>query len=656
MASSKYADDIEALRLYGDPTISVEEKIRRLSEPDQRIALADNAGAGGGSSASDVPRENPGFGGGGAPSGSVTAPTSVQQPAEAPGGLPPTAGDIQADPTLSPVEKSQIAERNAAAVPPLAAPTGETKLTGAAEGETPRGPGDYRSALRMFQGGGAGGRAPVPTETIRQEEQIARGSLDQGQNAEITQAQEAADNAGLQAATAQVGLDQSAAQIQIAAQEQAQREREALTAIRAEAVKKMQGLRDKQDRITEELAKTEMANSDIWAGQSFGEQFQTALSGVLYALGGNDPIKLVNALTEREVNRQAQQIKAKMGAANAYGTIMERAMANYGDIELAKKQTVVDILGKAELETQKMMVPGLSEIQMRKLQAQAEQLHAQRMTAEADRDKSLGDKVTQSTAVQFVQARKAAQAPVPQAQSGAIPARGGAPGAVRPAQAQAPGNPDDAVRRGQELWEQGHPREALAQLPPAVRAGVEAQAKRSQKGLGAGATHEDALAFALNDALGWQVPAAFIPQSARDKLVTLPGGKWAYAASAEQAKTIQAGLTADNSLISTYGLLLNLAKKPSSKWSPAERERLKTFSTMIKPALSVSNGQGALSQDEQVMYDAPSGGDINKFEDWLLGTGAAAAEAGLQVAKARRRQKMTPLSRDPYDMVPVGAD
>jgi len=50
---------------------------------------------------------------------------------------------------------------------------------------------------------------------------------------------------------------------------------------------------------------------------------------------------MANALIQREHQRQVNILDQKRGAINAYGSVIERAMANYGDFELANKQAEV---------------------------------------------------------------------------------------------------------------------------------------------------------------------------------------------------------------------------------------------------------------------------------------------------------------------------
>lgn len=705
-----YADEREALRIYSDPMISPEEKIRLLSQapandgPDLRTAERtidlDKPGA----QVTDAPREVPGAappvqsmsaeeaaqaGQAGAEAARHGAPESMserdkQNLDRSLSASTPSAGAQVADEQarlddlhrrgqiLDSEYEQKTAQNNGQGITvvPTSAGGAITPVSYDPNAEASvqqRGPGDYRSALRLFPTGG--GKA-VPQEQVRIEEQRQQGTLNPEQAADLYQAKEGADQANIEAATIRAGIEENAAKVQIAAQEDAQRERDNAASIQRAALARAQTYRDKQDRVSQEIANTDPEHADLWAGKDFGSKLLSALSVGLYGLGGGDSMAMVKSLAQREADRQARVLQAKQGAVNAYGTIIERAMANYQDADLAKKQTIVDILGKAELETQKLAQPGMSDIALKKIQAQAEQLRAARLEEQASLDQKLGDKVTTATTIQFARAHQAAQAQraaaVPAAAPpGSIPARGGAvrtvsavPGTVSgtpPTPAARPASPEEAIAQGQQLWESGHPREALALLPPAVRAGVAAQARRSKKGLGEGATDEDALAYALNDALHWQVPAEFVPQSARAKMVTLPGGTHGFVGNAAEVEPMQKALDADKALISTYGLLLNLAKKPSSAWSPEDRTKLKGYSTLIKPALSVSNGQGALSEPEQELYNAVSGGDINGFQDWLVGTGKAAAQAGLDVARTRMRARMQSISKDPFDVVPLGA-
>ena len=68
---------------------------------------------------------------------------------------------------------------------------------------------------------------------------------------------------------------------------------------------------------------------------------------------------------------------------------------------------------------------------------------------------------------------------------------------------------------------------------------------------------------------------------------------------------------------------------------------------------SVSLGQGAMSTEEQTLYNGVSGGDINSIKDFMLGTGKAMAAQALQIARSRIRARARSLSRDPFDSIPL---
>lgn len=420
--------DLDAIRIYADPTLTPREKIARITGvalPDQRLALAP----------SNTPEARPDASGvGGA--GNTPPPTypagGAAPSVPSPGGGESTAGNVPANAPPTYVRPpGPDPERTA---PPVEAP--ETALfeggpAGGSEIE-PVDPGDFRAfARRSLLLGGAPGAPPKPTEQVREETQMQAGGLSPEAFAELLAQQELADWHTMQAATKQAGLDAEAGQIRLAAEERAQQERMALETVRSQTLERVARLRERQNEISEQIAATDPVEPSLWAGKSFGEKLLTALSVGMVALGAGaarDPkmgAETIRAMANREVDRQARFLAAKRGQLDALGTVLERHMANFGDVEIAKRAAIVDILGKAEFEVQRLANdPRNAQIRSHALMAQAAELRAQRQREQAALQTELGNKVTVATARQFVRERLPDMPPPvpPVAQPGTGPA------------------------------------------------------------------------------------------------------------------------------------------------------------------------------------------------------------------------------------------
>lgn len=690
---ARYNDDLEALRTWADPSIPHDEKLALLGmgAPLSSRATAQNAGGASGDSRSDVPDPVPGMEQGGAPNYTQRAPTSVQDPTLAPGGLPPTSAQIASDATLAPVQREQAIERNAAAAQPAAVPGAKPVANTPLEGSDDARPGeDPRLALMAWRGMTPGGAAPKPTEQVREETQVQRGGLTPEMAGEYMQAREQADYAALDTQRQQLELEQRQQAAQLRAAEAAQAERDDLERIRTLGMQRAQDLMKRQDEISREVAQMPPVEPSLYAGKNFGESLLTALSLMAFGAGAGathtsgEIVPLAQSLANREVDKQARLVAAKRGQIDAFGSILERHMANLKDIELAKRATVADILGIGEMQSMKLAQQSAQPLAQQKLAQQAAALKAARLQEMAQLQAQLGDKVMQQTSLAYIRERqKAAQAQplglaapappgAPSAPSNApidassplsgeeldsLPGAPQAPGAPGGASPQAPAPPAvaAALQSGAELWSKGHVTQALASLPPTIARAVEAQAQRLLKNesIGKGANREDALAWSLNSLLGWPVPQNMVPASARDRSIVLPGGKVAFAPSGEAANDIRKKVEADSKLMGMYQQLINIAQKPAAKWSPEDRTTVETFHSVIMPALAVSLGQGALADAEAERYKGPSGGDVNSWKDFLMGTGVTAAKAGLQMVRTIYRGRLEQLSSSPFDHKPM---
>lgn len=681
--------DRDLLRIYADPSLSPADKQRLLGGesgipmpaplPPEVAGLPAGAvagpggGAGGTSGANDTgpgnapaPVQNSGSGGASSMdsvSGSQTGVVGGGADIPVTGAnSEPSADDRrkQLASTLSPNDLEAAKAEHPELFPPAPAP-GDTTLASTGTPAAPGG-GDYRGALRLMTPTGG---AAVPMDHVQQSTSVTGSSVDPGQIAALGEAQQKRDADAMQAQIAEARIAQQSGDVQLAAERSAQAEKTALAATREKALARADQILARQDQISEEIVNTKPLEPGLMASKNFGDALFTVVSLAFSGLAANGPNDIrgaVEKLANSEVNQQQRELEKKRGDVSVLGNLYERHLANLKDHELAKTATIADIYGRAQAEIQQMIQQNgqaPDSLVNRKLQAQASALGAQRAEYMTNVQAKLGPQVQQQEAVSFVRKHvepKAAPlgapgaAPVPGAPRPAGPAPAASSSAVRE-----PKNAEEALNHAAELWNSGKPREALALLPPTVKAAVMAQAARSQKGLGEGATKEDALAYALHDMSNgqFQIPPSFIPQSAREKLVQIPGGAQGFAASKSQADKLQGEFNADQSLVSAYSQLEQLTKLPASAWTPDLRARIEAITTIIKPMTSVSLGQGAMSTEEQTLYNGVSGGDINSIKDFMLGTGKAMAHQALQVARSRIRARARSLSRDPFDFTPI---
>lgn len=691
--------DRDLLRIYADPSISPEEKARMLGggDPSGGIPMPQplppgvgglpsgavagpGGGAGGTSGADDVgPGNAPAAapvaaGAGGAPSvdtqaGATTGVTGGGTDTPVTGSTSePTATDQQKylAATLSPNDLA--AEK--AAHPELwggapGTPPG-TSLASAGAPSGPGGPGDYRGALRLMNPAAG---AVVPMEQVHQSTNVSQSSVDPGQIAALGEAKQRADADEMQKQIAEARIAQQSGNIQLSAEKQAQAEKTALEATRQQALARADQILAQQDKISQQIVNTGPVMPGLMSSDNWSDTLFTVLSVMGAGAGASSPEKAAEAvqrIANNEVQKQQAALDKNKGDLGTLNNLYSAHLENLKDHELAKQATIADIYGRAQAEIQSMIQENgqaPDSLVNRKLQAQASALGAQRAEYMADVQSKLGPKIEQQEAISFVRKHSAQPtAGMPAAAPGAVPV-GSTPkgtGHAMPAPAGAPAvaaprDAADAINHAAELWNKGNPREALALLPPTVRTAVLAQAQRSQKGLGEGATREDALAYALHDMSNgqFQIPKEFIPQSAREKLVQIPGGAQGFATGKAQADELQKDFNNDSALIGAYQQLMSLANQPASAWTPDMRARIDSITSLIRPMTAHALGQRGMSSQEQELFDGISGHDINSVKDFLLGTGKASAEQALQIARSRVRARARSLSRDPFDFIPI---
>lgn len=685
--------DRDLLRIYADPTISPADKARLLGGggppippiaalPPQVAGLPPGAvagpggGAGGTSGAGDTGPGNapavpsPASGAGGAPSmdmqaGAQTGVTGggTDTPVTGAQSQPSVADQRkQLEQTLSPndLDAAKLEHPELFGGAPAPVDPATTLASTGTPGATP-GNGDYRGALRLL--GPAGGPV-VPMEHVQQQTSVTGSTVSPDQIAALGDAAAKRDTDAMQAKIAEARIAQQGGDIQVAADQRAQAEKDALGAIRQKALDRGDQILAQQDAITNQIVNTKPVEPGMMSSKNFGDTLGVIVGGLFSALSGpKEAVDFVNKLANAEVNKQRAELDKQHDDLGQLNNLYGLHLANLKDHELAKTQTIADIYGRAQAETLAMMQQNgqaPDSVINRQLQAQASALGAQRQEYMADVQSKLGGKLVQEETVSFARKHLEPKPGVVPAAAGA-PALPGATGGPRPdihtpvGRAPQAASAEDAVNRAAELWNGGKPREALALLPPTIRTAIQAQAARSQKGLGDGATREDALAYALHDMSNgqFQIPASFIPQSAREKLVQIPGGAQGFATGKAQADKLQDEFNGDAGLVSAYSQLLALAKQPASAWTPDTRAKIDSITALIRPMTAHSLGQRGMSAQEQELFDGISGHDINGVKDFLLGTGKASAEEALQIARTRIRARARSLSRDPFDFVPI---
>jgi hypothetical protein len=685
--------DREALRIYADTSLSPDEKRRLLGDASGGIPMpaplppevsglpldaVAGPGGGGASGTDDSGQGNtpaappaaasPSSGAGGAPS---VDSVSGSQTGVVGGGadIPVTGGNTEP----STADRQKVLQQTLSPNDYQAAVAANPELAGGAPGPTqlansstpsapPNGPGDYRGALRLMSSPTG---AAVPMEHVQQSTHVSQSNVDPGQIAALGEAAKQRDADAMQQSIAEARIAHRSGDIQLAAEKQAQAERIALAATREQALRRADQILAQQDKIGQQIINTGPIQPGTMSSDNWSDTLFTVLSVFGATAGASSPEKgaeAVGRIANAEVLKQQATLDKRKGDLSTLDNLYGKHLENLKDHELAKQATIADIYGRAQAEILAMVQENgqaPDSLINRRLQAQASALGAKRAEYMTDVQSKLGPKIEQQEAVSFVrkhiEPKTVAPATPPGAASGAVAVAGARNGGEHVGPALK--NPEEALNRSAELWNGGDPRGALALLPPAVKAAVLAQAARSQKGLGDGATKEDAIAYALHDMSNGQfkIPESFIPQSKREFLVQVPGGQQGFATSKEQANKLQGEFNADQALVSAYSQLEQLTKLPASAWTPELRARIEAITTIIKPMTSVSLGQGAMSTEEQTLYNGVSGGDINSIKDFMLGTGKAMASQALQIARSRIRARARSLSSDPWDTTPLEA-
>lgn len=659
--------DRDLLAIYANPSLSPADKARLLGGaadggippiaplPPQVSSLPPGAVAGpGGGDPGDRA----------AIDAAMSAPApAVAAPPPAPAGLPttPPPGGFIPDPSVAskPGIAGTVAQLQAEGPQPDASAQAPTIQAGIAPPPTQGGNGDYRGALRLMSPAPG---APTPVEQVHQSTSTSGSSVDPAQIAALGEAKQRADADEMQKQISEARIAQQSGDIQLSAEKQAQAEKTALEATRQQALQRADQILAQQDKISQQIINTAPIAPGTMSSSSFGDALFTALSvfGAMAGASTGKPemaVEAINKIANAEANKQQVELAKSRGDLSSLDSLYGKHLENLKDHELAKTATIADIYGRAQAEVLGMIQENgqaPDSLINRKLQAQASALGAQRAEYMADVQAKLGPKIEQQEAISFVrkhvEPKAAPPAGAPAGASSAAPNAHLGTGA-----AAAPKDAEAAINQAAELWNKGNPRAALALLPPTVKAAVLAQAARSQKGLGEGATKEDALAYALHDMSNgqFQIPTSFIPQSAREKLVQIPGGAQGFATGKAQADELQKDFNNDSALVGAYTQLLSLANKPASAWTPEMRTKIEAISALIRPMTAHAMGQKGMSAQEQELFDGISGHDINSVKDFVLGTGKASAEQALSITRSRIRARARSLSRDPFDFVPI---
>lgn len=445
------AEDRDFLRIYADPSIPHEEKLRLLSgddlpempkpaPPEGRLALGDGVGGGGNvpESRADVgPSYSSGAGGSsGQPDPNVdTRPTSVQSPTAVPGATElrtQATADQEADAAiahLSPEAQQEARAARAATTGDPAAAGEETILAGYPGGDDERqGPsaGGFRAALDravLQRPGKAVGM--VPQEQVSEESVVERGSFSPEARAQYAAQQAEADRLQLEAQALQIDQEERANRVQLESLNKQAEEARALQAIQREEFAKARRARERANAISEEIAAMPPAEEGLFVGKNFGESLLTAIGilGMGLGMGGTgDTAQIMPTLRQmslREVDRQKRFHELKLGAVDAQDSIYARHMANFQDAELASKATTADIMRAAERQMLELANdPSAGEAKRASLMASAAQIQAQRLRELAELDAKLGDKVKQATSLSYRQAQGTAAKRAAEAMAG----------------------------------------------------------------------------------------------------------------------------------------------------------------------------------------------------------------------------------------------
>lgn len=684
-----YADDLELLKVYADPSLSREQKMAALQGP--KLAL------GGGW---DPP-----------PPGLVPPDPAAAPPAEPPSvadvapSLP--AGAYEPHPDIA--RGAPVAVSDEAAVQAELASAGvvipkkeEGRPTDAESEQAPQPSGpsapEARDAItRWYLKGPPRGPAPKPTEQVRLESTIEKGAWDPETAAEYLEQAEIADNAQLEADKMAMAQDLNARQQRVWAIEDAQREREEQAEVQKRSAIRGAEIQQQIADVTQELAATPVQEPSLWAGKNFGEKLLTGLSlffNVIHA--GRNPesaIANIKEMAYREANQQKVK-REKLGQdLGALETLYDRHMKATGDQELAHKFTVDSILQKAELEVEKMLLsPLATESTKQGLLAKQAALKADRLQRQAELQRALGDKVQQSEALAFVRERQIADrankaATAGQPEPPPQPVSTGATGESLDdldAQIRAAhdSGDDDAIRKlvgralGQEPpkrpepkpaavarkpgswvdefhtnWERGDIDAAINGLPPEIERTLRQQADSLAKK--EGISFADAANRVFKAQLG--VKTGMVPEWARDRMVRINGQTLYHTGKPEHVPARLAAIEMDQELIRLGTKMLNIFDEPGARTSREKKARLDTIATEILPTFAVAKGQGALAEGELELYRGISGKALANYIGSVTTSDRAKVEQMVQNARARMRARMSHFSKDPYGDEQAGA-
>lgn len=660
--------------------------------------------------------------------------------------------------------------------------------------------GSFREFTRRSLLHGQGGAAPVPTERVRVEEQMQGGAVPPSLFNEIAALAELRDWHTMQGEVLNAGLEQDAANIRINAGANAQLERAELAEIKRRTDQTVAAVRQRQNEISEQIAATDPKEPSLWAGKNFGEKLLTLLSVGLVAVGAGasqDPkmgAEKIKAMANREVERQARFLAMKRGQADELGTIIERHLANYGDVEIAKHAAVADILGRAEFQVQQMINdPRNAQMRSHALMAQQAALGAARKETEGKLHEALGVRVSRATAREFLQER-AKTAPVATAvgvqpqtakpnaettaltpeqeqqfqawasengirdvnnpkafydyrgfwlENGDTPVRGGvdhfpdkfkqhghptfsvesqyskgpADGGRWEGEKFVPAKPPmsaqdkqiseglDQVEAETAAFAAGKPappkpkptaaapaaRQPLPKAPPAGAAPGPAKPAKAEErfalarkafavgrydvveqaltakdwqninvitkrykqagatgGTGGSASEEEARAYAIADYLGAPVPAAYVPASARERMVKLPGGVNVFASSPAHAEKLKAFVPNVQSVLASLNKLAGMADMGGRGWTPEMKADAENTAKATMFYLSTAMDQGVVREGELPIWDKLAGGNMADYVQDPRRDAKAGIKATIAVLRRKLNAELAGVTQDPF--------
>jgi hypothetical protein len=673
-----FEHDLEAARIYADPSISPDEKLLRLEAlgqapppaPDMR--LAQNAGGAPGGppqSLPDVPPAPIAAGSGGTTGLSPqqqTAPTSVAAPTDTGqlSGATPGSERRAIERQYSHLSSGQVPDEVKAANPqafPEAAGVPPGIPVSAEEGPAVRpgvAAGDYRNAAsRAALLLGAAGGPKVPTETVREEQQVQEGTLSPDARDAYMEAQTAADDATVNADYWQKQQELGALDAKARAAEEAMSERTRFEQIKNDTLTEAKKVNDRRNAISEEIAAAPPAEEGLFVGMNTGEKILSFLGMMLLGFGlaqkgkADQIIPTLKQMAMREVDKQKAWVDAMDGKVDALGTIYERHLANLKDEELASQAAISDIMHRAEVQTLGMLRDSGANLAEAQLQAKIAGLEADRIERLAKLDAAYGDKVSRSIQLAYQRERAAS----PRAQAAAAPAALTGPpqpeqfatdeeyftalanykaqppaAATPPAAGKAPARgptvnasgtseggepPAKAKSKDQQIAElhaAGRTDEAVGLMDARQRNYLGKLFKQAKKDLGDSATDADAMDQAFQR-LNLESPVALIPQSARGRVVTLSDGTQLFAPTDAIAKEVQPKLAALDNVLGSMRRLRRLADSPARNTNPALRSEIANLSHTIKFSLSKAQEQGVVREAEMPLYDAMSGGALGQI-------------------------------------------